>query len=299
MKTRKTLTILFMVWLVPLLVVCASQAAPMGTAWTYQGRLMDANVPADGLYDLQFKLYDVNVAGTQKEGTIEVNELDVINGLFTVLLDFGSGVFDGNAVWLEIGIRPGKLEDPNAYTTLSPRYEITPTPYTLYALQTSGLLVSAVNTFVGKGAGTNNKGNYNTFSGMRAGHYNTAGSRNTFFGAWAGLVNTAGNSNTFLGAGAGQQNTTGNTTHSQEMGQAHITQQPLIIHSQDTRQATPTQQVNGTHSQDTRRATPTPQAMGTHSQDKGQVTITQQVLLTHSQESMQATATQQAVLTHS
>jgi hypothetical protein len=41
------------------LVFCLFQvgkAAPMGTAWTYQGRLMDANNPADGLYDLQFAL---------------------------------------------------------------------------------------------------------------------------------------------------------------------------------------------------------------------------------------------------
>ena len=34
------------------------QAVPMSQAFSYQGRLMDANSTADGLYDLQFKLYD-------------------------------------------------------------------------------------------------------------------------------------------------------------------------------------------------------------------------------------------------
>ena len=147
MKTRKTLTILFMVWMVSLFVVCASQAAPMGTAFTYQGRLIEANSAADGLYDFAFKLYDANVAGTQKGIVIDVNELDVVDGLFTVLLDFGSNVFDGNAVWLEIGARPGSLKDPNAYTLLIPRQEITPAPY---SLQTRGLFVdSALNVGIG------------------------------------------------------------------------------------------------------------------------------------------------------
>jgi hypothetical protein len=112
--------------------------APMGTAFTYQGRLIDANNAADGLYDFQFKLFDANVAGSQKGSTISISEVDVIDGYFTVLLDFGSDVFTGNACWLEIGVRLGNLKDPNTYTTLSPRQEITPTPY---ALQTRGIFV--------------------------------------------------------------------------------------------------------------------------------------------------------------
>lgn len=112
-----------------------SEAAPMGTAFTYQGRLIDANSAADGLYDFQFKLYDDanTTTGNQVGSTIDINELDVIDGYFTVELDFGGSVFDGNAVWLEIGVRPGELEDPNDYTTLSPRQGVTPTPYAIYA----------------------------------------------------------------------------------------------------------------------------------------------------------------------
>ena len=40
-------------------------------------------------------------------------EVDVIDGYFTVELDFGS-VFDGNNRWLEIGVRPGDQNDPSA-----------------------------------------------------------------------------------------------------------------------------------------------------------------------------------------
>lgn len=119
----------------------------MGTAFTYQGRLIDANKTADGIYDLQFKLYDMQMVGRQVGSTIDVNELDINDGLFTVKLDFGSDVFDGNSVWLEIGARPGAMNDPNVYTILSPRQEITPAPY---ALQTRGLFVdNALNVGIG------------------------------------------------------------------------------------------------------------------------------------------------------
>jgi hypothetical protein len=109
-----------------------SKASPMDTAWTYQGRLMDANNPADGLYDLQFALFtDPNLSSSQIGPTVEVNDIDIIDGYFTVELDFGSSVFNGDARWLEIGIRPWDSEE--RYTLLSPRQEVTPTPYSLYA----------------------------------------------------------------------------------------------------------------------------------------------------------------------
>ena len=46
------------------LMVCqvnVSEAAPMGTAFTYQGRMMDANGPADGIHEFQFELYDLTL----------------------------------------------------------------------------------------------------------------------------------------------------------------------------------------------------------------------------------------------
>jgi len=173
-----------MVSVLPLFVVCASQAAPMGTAWTYQGRLMDANSPADGLYDLQFKLYDVNVAGTQKGSTIDVNETDVIDGYFTVLLNFGSDVFDGNDRWLEIGVRAGELKDPNTYTSLSRRQEITPTPY---ALQTRGIFVDNTGNV---GIGTTSP--VATLDVTNPGGQTAISGKSPWIGVWGSHNSTAG-----------------------------------------------------------------------------------------------------------
>ena len=108
-----------------------AKADPMGTAFTYQGRLIDSNQPADGFYDLKFVLYDDFM---DIMGEINVDETQINDGYFTVELDFGN-VFDGDNRWLEIGIRPGDQNDPCSYTFLNPRRKITPTPYAMYALQ--------------------------------------------------------------------------------------------------------------------------------------------------------------------
>jgi hypothetical protein len=147
MKRTKMLTILalgLMVCLVPKV-----EAEPMGTAWTYQGRLMDANFPADGLYDFLFVLFD----GPEGPGELSaqvIHNMDVIDGYFTVDLDYGSDVFDGSERWLQIEIRPGELDDPNEYTLLNPRQRITPMPY---ALQTRGIFVNSAGQV---GIGTKN-----------------------------------------------------------------------------------------------------------------------------------------------
>ncbi|MHC4111247.1 MAG: hypothetical protein ACYSUY_09230 [Planctomycetota bacterium] len=130
MKAKTIFTILVLelvIW-----PTAVSNAAPMGTAWTYQGRLLDANDTADGEYDFQFKLYDDPNANFPL-AEVNVPGVDVINGYFTVNLDFGSGIFDGNSCWLGIFVRPVELSDPNDYASLSPRREVTPAPYALYA----------------------------------------------------------------------------------------------------------------------------------------------------------------------
>jgi len=80
-----------------------AQAASPGTAFTYQGKLFVGDVPANGLYDLQFSNYDA-AAGGSALGAFNTNALPVTNGLFTVTLDFGA-VFDGTPRWLEISER--------------------------------------------------------------------------------------------------------------------------------------------------------------------------------------------------
>lgn len=106
-----------------------SEAAPIGTAFTYQGRLNDADRPADGQYDFEFKLFDDPDTQRQQGTTNAIDGLKVSDGNFTVLLDFGSDVFNSDARWLEIAVRP--YRSLGHFTILSPRQEITPVPYTL------------------------------------------------------------------------------------------------------------------------------------------------------------------------
>lgn len=104
--------------------------APAGTGFTYQGRLTDGGAPANGAYDFTFALYDDPTAGAQVGGTVTRDDVNVSDGLFTVMLDFGD-VFDGTALYLEIGVRPGTSS--GAYTTLTPRQPLTAAPYAAYA----------------------------------------------------------------------------------------------------------------------------------------------------------------------
>jgi hypothetical protein len=107
-----------------------SQAAPVGTAFTYQGRLTDDGGPATGNYDFKFSLFDDAVGGNLLGSTnTKLNE-PVHDGYFTVVLDFGK-YFVGEARWLEIAVRPTGL---GLYQTLGPRQELTPTPYAIYSM---------------------------------------------------------------------------------------------------------------------------------------------------------------------
>ncbi len=106
--------------------------AAMGTGFTYQGRLTDGGAAAEGPFDCQFKLYDDLNAGAQVGDTVTREDVPVSGGLFTVQLDFGA-VFDGAALYLEIGVRPGSSS--GAYTTLTPRQALTAAPYAAYALR--------------------------------------------------------------------------------------------------------------------------------------------------------------------
>src|SRR5262245_20280254 len=82
-----------------------STAFAQGTAFTYQGRLNDSGGPATGNYDLQFTLFDAATNGSTVAGPITNSPTTVSNGLFTVILDFGSAPFTGADLWLEIAAR--------------------------------------------------------------------------------------------------------------------------------------------------------------------------------------------------
>ncbi len=108
----------------------------LGSSFSYQGYLTDGDAPANGVYDFEFMLFDSDVEGILL-GTFYADDENVADGLFRVQIDFGSGVFDGDARWLEIGVRPG--DETDAYMTLEPRQAITPAPHALFALEAGGM----------------------------------------------------------------------------------------------------------------------------------------------------------------
>lgn len=102
------------------------------TVFTYQGRLADNGLPANGTYDLRFTLFDASAGGTQTGEVVAVENLPVALGQFQVELDFGTNVFQGADRWLEIAVRPA--ESGADYVILNPRQRICPVPYAMFAL---------------------------------------------------------------------------------------------------------------------------------------------------------------------
>jgi hypothetical protein len=119
------------------------QAAAQSTAFTYQGRLDDSGIPANGDYDLTFALFDADTAGTQIGATLTNSVVGVSNGLFTVTLDFGASMFTGPDRWLELGVRPSGGTD---FALLSPRQAITPAPQAMFSTLAGGVAAGTVVT---------------------------------------------------------------------------------------------------------------------------------------------------------
>jgi len=132
MKTKYVLSMLVLISL--LFAAGGASARPLNaalsTGFTYQGKLTDGGSPANGTYDFEFKLFDALSAGNPVGSTVTKLGETVTAGLFTVQLDFGD-VFNGTALYLDIGVRPGASVDP--YTPLTPRQALTAAPYAIFA----------------------------------------------------------------------------------------------------------------------------------------------------------------------
>src|SRR5437016_9956081 len=214
------------------------------TAFTYQRRLTDVGTPPNGMYNMQFRIFDTGIVGTgtQIGPTVTPPPVQGSAGSFSVQLDFGSGVFTGPARYLDIVVNG---------TPLMPRQQITSTPYAIRSLTTVTADIATNATqlggvdaarFVQSDAGGNvtvggnltvtgtfsanivnaktqyhlggqrvlsNAGTQNLIVVIRAGSSNTSGNNNAFVGYFAGNKNVGGSSNSFFGTGAGFFNTSG------------------------------------------------------------------------------------------
>ncbi len=124
------------------LLTFAASAAPLGTGFTYQGRLKDGSDPANGSYDVKFTVFDVPEYGFPVAPVLTNTAVMVSEGLFQAELDFGEGLFTNNSqLWLELGVRKS---GGSFFTALIPRQPFTPTPYALYS-PSAGTAATAVN----------------------------------------------------------------------------------------------------------------------------------------------------------
>src|SRR5215475_9019670 len=119
--------------LIVIALVSPTLAFAQTTSFTYQGRFTDSGTAANGVYDMQFKLFDAASvgAGNQFGSTITNGAVAVINGVFTVQLNFGGAAFSGADRYLELGVRPAGTSDP--YTVMSPRQQLTSAVYAIRA----------------------------------------------------------------------------------------------------------------------------------------------------------------------
>lgn len=230
--------------------------------FSYQGFITDNNAPANGSYDIEFRLYAA-VTGGGSVATVTRSGVAVSNGVFVVSLDFGD--FAPVDRFLEIAVRPA---GGGAFTTLSPRSKVLSVPVATLAknainantlggstpsqfvLTTDTRLSDARNPLPGSGSYIQNRttpaqpgASFNingdgTVQGTLSGgvviantQYNMGlnriigkvGANNLFFGTLAGSAN-GGIQNTMLGDSTGRDNTgTENTMVGFVAGQQNTT----------------------------------------------------------------------------
>lgn len=221
------------------------------TAFTYQGSLKDGANPANGNYDLEFKLFDSVSAGTQQGNTLQRLNVPVSNGIFTVSLDFGAPVLPGADRFLDIAVR---TSGGGAFTQLMPRQQVNSAPYSIKSMKSTTSDVStnaaqlggiAANQYVvtndprmnddrnplpgsanyiqNQNAGEQSSSNFNisgtgTASIFSAGTQYNIGANHVLstpgtnlFAGVGAGAATNGGSNAFFGTSAGFNNTTGNS----------------------------------------------------------------------------------------
>ena len=125
----------------------AATAQPVGTRFTYQGELRIIEspgnaVPGNGEFDFTFTLFDDESNGTEIGVPIVAEDVTVIDGIFTVELDFGIEPFTGDQLWLRIEVRNGT--DTGAFTELLPRHALTAAPFAVLAEKVSAGSVGAL-----------------------------------------------------------------------------------------------------------------------------------------------------------
>ncbi|MGH9944834.1 MAG: hypothetical protein ACRD9R_20995 [Pyrinomonadaceae bacterium] len=235
----------------------AAPALAQTTTFTYQGRLTDASLVANGSYDFEFRLFDA--AGVAIGAAQTREDVQVSNGVFTVELDaalFAANAFDGGSRLLEIAVRRG--DETGDFTMLAPRQSVTSAPYAIQSvnattamtaqnaqsldgqpasqfIQTDDARLSDAraptpgsNFYIQNSTARQASTNFNVSGNGTAGGTLSAATVNAATAYNLGgnrVLSNAGSNNLFAGVGAGLSITTGNINafFSRDAGRANTT----------------------------------------------------------------------------
>jgi hypothetical protein len=173
--------VLFCVLAAVLFLAAAASVSAQGTAFSYQGQLSASGAPANTNYDFRFAVFTAPTNGTMVSGWETNFDVPVSNGLFSVAIDFGPGIFNGTVNgsndWLDVSVR---ATGATSFTPLVPRQPILPVPYALFATSASNLLGTLQATqLVGSALSS-------LISGSYSNKVTFVNSSNTFAGAFTG-----------------------------------------------------------------------------------------------------------------
>ena len=138
-----------------LIILVTSSVTAQSTAFTFQGSLNDGGVPANGIYDFEFRLFDQASGGTELGAVQPFSGISLTDGRFSMTLDFGSE-FPGTARWVEVRVRagsgPAATDGLGGFTILTPRQPINSSPYSLKSLSTDSAATADFATLSGSAA---------------------------------------------------------------------------------------------------------------------------------------------------
>jgi len=116
------------------LLSCSVAMRAQTASFTYQGKLTDNTVAANGTYQMQFALFDAVSNGNQVGATLTNPTVQVSNGIFTATLDFGANAFSGASRFLQISVYSTAT---NSFVVLNPRQPVTSAPYAIKSLNSA------------------------------------------------------------------------------------------------------------------------------------------------------------------
>ena len=119
------------IMVVLLIISTTTLSAPVGSRFSYQGQLQFNDISVTGAYDFKIELWTQLTGGGFFGPALEIADVEVTDGIFTLELDFTESPFTGDDLFLKIQVREGA--STGNYITMSPRQRINATPYAIQA----------------------------------------------------------------------------------------------------------------------------------------------------------------------